>query len=545
MSAVIASVVLAVVAQSAGLSALQLIVPSELEPGPIEYATVCRDQRGSLRAPSPWRPIDAVARTFVYAPAGARCRVLVRPQRMSRYLVTREVAWHAGSGPLVLQNGWLRTIEARGEAVDVTWLGESGAPGPECTVARAAARCMFVPAVESGAIVAADGRDVRFALSRAADGSDAVWRSARWGRMVRVRFRQGARIDIAIHVLSAAFRSATGMLREARASRDARVHQLGAGVFWIEGLGTHGRVDISAEGAATLRVPLSDIRGPAAIALDITLVPEETIEGEVRGQGALLDGALVLLARLIDDRSAQRLKDEERPREFLGETTTDANGRFRFGGLAREKHELLVMHSTRGRARLVVTAPARPSVIVAPRAVAWGRVLLEGVPAEGAVISVLPAFDAIADASHPISLFSQATRTGRDGRFETALPDEGNVTLTVSYEGTAARMTLGNVEDLPAVIDLGDIRLQAPIEVEVLVPLEPGCVLQAAGPFGEPGMSIVRALPVAAGRWQLRLRLPGRWLFEASCAGAAVPLVPALAIIERGSREPLVLEIRR
>ena len=335
------------------------------------------------------------------------------------------------------------------------------------------------------------------------------------------------------------------MLREARVSRDARVHQLGAGAFWIEGLGTNGRVDVSAEGAATLRVPLADIRGPAAVALDIALAPEETIEGEVRGQGALLDGALVLLARLLDDPSTRRLKEEEQPREFLGETTTDAAGRFRFGGLAREKHELLVMHSTRGRARLVVTAPARPRVIVAPRAVARGRVLLEGVPAEGAVVSILPAFDAIADASNPIGLFSQATQTGRDGRFETALPDEGLVSLTVSYEGTAARMTLGNVEDLPPVIDLGDIRLETPIDVEVLVPLEPGCVLQAAGPFGEPGMAIVRALPLASGRWHLRLRLPGRWLFEASCAGADVPLTPALAAIERGSRDPLVLEIRR
>lgn len=544
MTVVIASVTLAFVAQVTGLSAVRLIVPAELAKGTLEHATVCRDERGGFRDPSPWRPFDSSG-ALVHAPAGARCRALVRPRGTRRYLATHEIVWYAGSGPLTLRNEWLRTIEAPGEAVDVTWLGESGAPGAECTARRAATRCMFVPALESGAVVAAGGRDVRFAVSRAGDSSRVIWRPTRWGRMIRVRFREGARIDVAIHVLSAAFKSGTGMLRERRVSTDARVHQVGARLFWIEGLGTDGRVDIVAEGAATLRVPLSDIRGPAAIALDVSLKPEETIEGEVRGRGVLLEGALVLLARLIDDPSARREKDEERPLEFLAETSTDATGAFRFDGLAREKHELLVIHPTRGRAQLIVTAPARPRVAVAPRAVARGRVVVDGVPVDAAVVSVLPAFEAIAGARNPISLFSESTRTGRDGRFETSLPDEGQVSLTVSYEGAAARLALGDVGDLPPVIELGDIRLEAPIEVEVLVALQPGCVLQAAGPVGEPGMAIVRALPLAAGRWLLRVRLPGRWLFEASCAGTAVSLEPALATIERGSREPLIIEIRR
>lgn len=544
MIAAVATVAMALVAQSSGLSTLRLSVPSDFEAARLEHATVCRDERGGLRDPSPWRPFDAFG-ALVHAPAGARCRALVRPQGTRPYLATYEAIWRAGSGPLVLANEWLRTIEAPGEAAGMTWIGESGAPGPECTSTRAVVRCMFVPAPESGAIVVTGDRDVRFAISRAGDSSQAVWRGAQWGRMVRVHFRQGVPIDVAIHALSAAFRSGTGMLRQAHVSSAARVYQVGARLFLIEGLGTDGRVDIAAEGAATLRLPLLDIRGPSAIALDVALAPEETIEGEVRARGALLEGALVLLARLIDDPAVRRETEEARPLEFLAETTTNATGTFRFGRLAREKHELLVIHPTRGRARVLVTAPARPRVTVAPRALARGRVVIDGVPAEAAVVSVLPDFDAIAGARNPISLFSESTRTGRDGRFEAALPDEGHVSLTVSHEETATRIGLGKVDDLPPVIELGDIRLEAPIEVQVLAALEPGCVLQAAGPFGQPGMAIARAVPVAPGRWVLRVRLPGRWLFEASCGGTAVLLEPAITAIERGSRESLVLEIRR
>lgn len=545
MIAGIATLVMGIAAQSAGVSTLRLMVPAELETGKLEHTTVCRDARGGLRPPSPWRPFDASG-TLVHAPAGARCRALVRPQGTRHYLTTHETVWHAGSGPLTLRGEWLRTIEAPGGDVDISWLGDSGAPGPECVATPAAARCLFVPALESGAMIAAgDGGGVRFALSRAAEGERSVWRTARWGRMIRVRFRQDVRVDAAVNVLSAAFRSGTGMLREARASADARVHQVGARLFWIESAGAVGRIDIAADGAATLRMPLSEIRGPAAVALDVSLAPEETIEGEVRAQGAFLEGALVLLARLIDDPAVRGAEDEQRPMEFVAETATDATGRFRFGRLAREKHELLVVHPARGRARLLVTAPARPRIAVTPRAVARGRVVADGVPVAAAIVSVLPAFDAIAAARNPISLFSESTRTGRDGRFEAALPDEGRLSVTVSHEGAAVRLSLGDVADLPPVLDLGDIRLEAPIEVDVLVPLEPGCVLQAAGPFGEPGMAVVRALPIAAGRWRLRVRLPGRWLFEAACAGTSVVLEPGIVAIERKSHDPIVLEIRR
>src|SRR5690606_26021088 len=229
-----------------------------------------------------------------------------------------------------------------------------------------------------------------------------------------------------------------------------------------------------------------------------------------------LEGATLLLMRRLEGGELRDIKaddasgesDEEGPVEMIAETTSDASGQFEFRGLARGRYVIRALHPSHGRSRIDVMAPARLTVRIEPRAVARGRVLADGIPVE-------------------------------------AVPDAGRAALTVSHAAGAIRIPLGDVERAPAIIDLGDVRLEGAIDVEAFVDLGPQCRLQAVGPIGALGLSVVEARPTAQGRWHLSARLPGRWVFEASCGDVPVLLSPAVVTIERRADRTLRLEIVR
>jgi hypothetical protein len=305
---------------------------------------------------------------------------------------------------------------------------------------------------------------------------------------------------------------------------------------------------LRAPGAATTRLPLDSLAGPPAIPHDVRLPPAEAIDGTVRGGGVLAAGVTVILSRLIEDgdpRVAEKKKEEELPLERLGEVVTGPDGRFRFDGLGRARYQLLAVHPAHGRAQALVTPPAYPRLQLEPRAVIRGRVLENGIPVAAAHVQLLPSLEAVAAARNPILLATEAGRTGSDGRFQVIAPDEGLVVLAVGTGRSSQRIDLGDAASLAKVVDVGDIRLEDPRELDVFADVPDGCRLQAAGPLGVAGMRIVAPVPVSRGHWRFTPPSGGRWLFAAICGRDEVALEPAVVDIQPGHRESIVLKVRR
>lgn len=537
----------AFVVQGAGGASTAIQVPLDMSGAPLEYAVMCRTPTGEFEGAKTWTTLPA--RTLTFARRPARCRIGLRRQgsatyRLSDYVDRRDISPRFDAT-------WRRTVRAPAIDGEVAWVGTSDSSGVECARAREETLCLGVPVGDAGVIVAKGVGSVSFSVHATSDVAG-VWQTAPWGRFVRVRSPRGAPVTAAVRVLLPAFRSAASRLFEARPAPFAQVQAVAANAFWVAGKDLQARLDLSARGCASRRILLADIAGPPDWPLDVSLESEETIEGDVTSRGALLENVTLLLMRTLDLREVKdlRIPEEEGPErheplEVVAETVTDAVGAFAFLGLTRGRHLIVALHATRGRARVEAGAPSRPRVRLEPGAVARGRVLSNGVPAASAVVSVLPDLDVVGRVVDPMAVVAAPVRTSVDGRFEVALPEEGRAALTIVHPHGAARLALGDLTQLPSVVDLGDVRLEAPIDVDILIDLGPGCVLQGAGPIGALGMSIVRALPVAPGRWTLRPRLPGRWVLEASCGGTTVRLAPALVTIERDQRQPLRIEIVR
>lgn len=527
-----------------------LDVPKELRGAPIEVSVVCPDARGGWRGAGQWQALTGTPRSVV---AGQECRVLLRADGAPHYFASEAVALRHSRGSLLFSPHRLRDVLALPARSQPYWLGSSAA-GVDCWQSIDGSRCMFVPHADAGVMVAVDPSGLAFVLAGAKASAAAPWRSAPWGRLVRVGGSGHDQVSARVTVLEPSLKRGRDLLREPRVSTDARVHRLGPSTFWIEGRSpeSDGRLEISAPRAATALLPLDHVRGSPLSPLDIALAPEDWIEGDVRSDGRLLPGATVALFRLLEpirdarpERNDETGKDDERAIERVGERVTDEAGWFRFGGLARGEYELLVSHPRRGRARRVLTAPAIARIAVAPHAVVRGRVVRHGVPVAGALVTVLPSHDVVIAARNPASLFSESAKTALDGRFELIPPEEGRLTLTVLRDGSSARIALGHAAALPPVLDVGDIRLEEPLEIAVLLDVAQTCVVSAAGPMGQSGVMLRTLRPAGAGRWLLQSALEGRWFVEAVCEGRSLPLENPLIEVSRSSRDPVRMAVRR
>ena len=533
-------------ANQAGSLALDVRLPEGFPDGPTAAAVVCRDEAGR------WRGVDwqahAAPPTALAGAAGSRCRVLIRPAGAGAYLASDEIVWDARARPVRVQPAWLRSLSAPPGVAELFWAGVVDTQGVECDATATGSRCLFVPADVAGVIVAPVHAGVLFALVSRGGGAGVAWRAAPSGRLLRVRAPGPGTVEARAITIERALKQGTGQLREARAAPAVGVTSLDDGAFWIEGSVPGAWLELRAPGAATTRLPLDSLAGPPAIPHDARLPPAEAIDGTVRGGGALAEGVTVILSRLIDDgdqRLAETKKEEELPLERLGEAVTGPDGRFRFDGLGRERYQLLAVHSAHGRAQALVTPPAYPRLQLEPRAVIRGRVLENGIPVASAHVQLLPSLEAVAAARNPILLATEAGRTGSDGRFQVIAPDEGRVVLAVGTGRSSQRIDLGDAASLAKVVDVGDIRLEHPRELDVFADVPDGCRLQAAGPLGVAGMRIVAPVAVSRGHWRFTPPAGGRWLFAAICGHDEIALEPAVVDIRPGHREAIVLKVRR
>lgn len=553
MRALLLLITICLVGQSVATRRVPLVIPAAMQHLELETLVLCRDARGAWDGDGAWRVLEP-ARSAV--PVRNGCRVLLRRAGDAIYLASATIHGVSTLHDVPFLPMWMRTARAAPASSQPYWVSEDS-PGAECTRTAAGSLCMFVLADDPGVLVTLDETGLRFALSGAGGSHDAaVWRAAPWGRFVRVRAPRARAWSARVSVLEPALKHGRDLLRQSRVSTAAVVHRLGDAALWVEGVEkseANPRLEIAGAGAATTSVDLSRVRGSPLTIAEIVLPPEEVIEGEVRSEGRMLSGAAVSLMRFLEPSGGPETpetpetpeSDDERFMERVGETKTDATGRFRLDRLARGEYELTVSHPRRGRTRMVVRAPSIHRLALKPHALVRGRVISSGVPVTGATVTVLPSYDAILAARNPAMLLGESVQTAADGRFEIVTPDNGRLTLTVLRDGAAARIELGDAQALPSTLDLGDVSLDEPLEVVILLELPATCQLSAAGPIGQPGIMLRKAEPAGASRWILRSALEGRWLVEASCGGADVALEPSVIDISRRNRELVRLAPRR
>ena len=533
----------ALAAQPSRTLTLGLSLPEGFPQRETAIAVVCRDGSGRWGWVQ-WR-IHASPPSSLSGGAGSRCRIMVRPSPAVAYLASDEFVWGERANPIRVQPAWLRTVRAPGGAGDLAWVGVSDTGGVECDSRPDESRCLFVPVDVAGVIVAPEPSVVRFAMApRGAMGPSVAWKSARSARLVRILPPGGGIAGARAITIEPALKQGAGHLREARAAPAVVITRLDAAAFWVEGNQPRVLLELRHAKFATLRLPLESLSSAAAVPFDVRLAVEEVIEGEVRSRGLPVEGATVILSRLIDD-GTRAIKEDDRPIERMEEIVTDAAGRFRFAGLARERYEVLAVHPAHGRARAQVMPSAMPRLLLKPRAVVRGRVVENGVPVSSAVVQMLPMSDAVAAARNPILLASEPVRTGVDGRFEAVVPEEGRVVLAISAGRSSRRLELGDARSLGEIVEIGDIRLEEPREFDVFVDLPEGCRLQAAGPLGVAGLSVLSPTSVAPGRWRFAPPSSGRWVFAGICGTQEIGLDPAVLDIRPGHRDAIVLKVRR
>ena len=96
------------------------------------------------------------------------------------------------------------------------------------------------------------------------------------------------------------------------------------------------------------------------------------------------------------------------------------------------------------------------------------------------------------------------TKTGPDGRFAVALAPTPGGELRIGG-GAYAIKRVPLPRSTATSLDLGDVELEAPIELLIALEGDPGCTLQAVGPIGRIGLQVVTAVRDPAGH---RLAVP-------------------------------------
>ena len=525
---------------------LEIWIPPALLSGEVSTAVVCRGRDGAW-GDVRWRP-SASPPQRIEAPEGSRCRVLVRAAAASAFHASAEITWRLASQPVRIEPGLLRIIEAPPALTDIEWIGARDYEGVECAAESTRSRCLFVPVGSDGVIVSRGPQSLMFALISGSDVARVTWRGARLARLVRVRPPGAGPVTARAITIERAVKLGASQLFEARVASSVTIAGVGASAFWVDGDRKGGFLELKAPRAATYRIPLEEVLSASRLPLDISLSHGESIEGDVRARGRPAEGATVILSRLVETEQRENRgvsEDDGAPRERVEELRLDSAGTFRFEGLARHRYELLAIHPSLGRARVIVTPPSFPRLTLKPRSVIRGRVLENGVPLAGAAVQILPVLEDVVAAKNPLLLATERTISAIDGRFEITAPDEGRVILAIGAGESSQRIDLGDVSVLGESVDLGDIRLEAPREIEVVVQLPAGCSLRAAGPMGVAGLRIVSATRVDDARWRFVPPTGGRWLFAAVCGRDELVLEPAIVDIRPGHREPILLKVRR
>lgn len=480
-------------------------------------------------------------RAILSGAAGMDTLLLLRAAGQTGYLIAGPLRWPAASTSIDVPVRWRRTVRGQSASMGtgpITWLArpEDGPPAsaPMCAWLRGGEwECIGVPLDAAGVVLSAEPGQVLFAIASGPPSSFgtevAVSSSARWGRLMvigrsdRVPVVAADAIKIAVRKLQVPRMRQPPSRVHTEPDARVKVQKVTEGVFWVSGTDAPDEtwVEVAAVGRAPARVAIPDLVSASGdIPLHVDLDDAGMVSGRVRGAaGAAAPGAIVTLYRLIADARIDRKRPPRRV--TVAEVTSDAEGGFQFREVAREPHQLLAMHREWGRAERSIDPDAHDvDLVLRPPSRASGRVLRDGVPAAGVRVTTVPDLGEFAAAEDVTELAGGETETDRDGRFTVSMAPRGTVELRIGGESTGVRrVSLGAVESLPLVVDVGTIDLVPLPPLTLVLEESIGCELALTGPIGRAGVTIHRATRLGPSMYRARLPESGSWLVSATCRG--------------------------
>lgn len=478
--------------------------------------------------------------------------VLVFNTALGGYVLEGPFHWPRERGVKAVESQRRRTLRGRlaieaPAAEQVLWLNQEGAVAwdewPRClALPERWWECVGVPWGEPGVVVLSGAGEIRFGVAHAAPVvapsiQPIVLGRAAWCRLVRLLLATAP--SESLDAVSIAARR-VAMLRGARVFHvvDERIsiETLQTGRYWICGSSetTDAELDIRGRQFAGVRLKFDGWQtGPVELAHDVWLDPPIRLIGRVvdaRGRPAPRAQVLVserARSQADDQPTAMKPTTEYR---LVVETTADEVGEFEVFGLTAQPYEFVAMHETLGRASAVLTPHGRPIELrlIASKRVR-GRVVRNGQPMPNVLVARVPELVDYVRSSDPLRQMSLSQLTGLDGRFDLALPPDGRGELRIGSDRAGVlRIPLAPVEQLPPVLDLGDIEVRSSIAVRVAVLGGDACQLHAVGPFGRAGLSVVQGAPAVDGSQILRLPEPGRWALTLVCGSRELYVQPPM-----------------
>jgi hypothetical protein len=276
----------------------------------------------------------------------------------------------------------------------------------------------------------------------------------------------------------------------------------------------------------------------------VDLHPAVTIDGRVMTDESLsVSSALLTLWRVLPSPAVTGDGEPPPRRVFVAEATSDGDGRFAFTGLAEEAHEIVALHPVRGRGETRVAAGERDVHVRVKRpSVAIGQVVRHGLAVGGVPVTVVPDLQEAAKSQDLTLIIGGQGRTGSDGRFLVAIPEMGRSQVRIGDAGAIRRFALGPSDQLPPVVDLGIVELEAAaITVRLVLESSDGCDVRLSGPLGSSGMSLVGSQRIGPAMFEAAVPEPGQWLVSATCAHGDRFVQPASIDVE--GRGPLIVPL--
>jgi hypothetical protein len=499
-----------------------------------------------VRSPGPagWSVGDRVSRpagnraAVIRAPAGVETLLVIAEPGRAGYLLDGPFRWPAHASSRPVSSVWRRTV--RGTAPEpggtLVWVGAETPPDawPHCAWQAAGAwECVGVPLGIPGVVTAgATGQFHAFASGAAATTGVEVThsREAAWGRVVvvgrtdRAPFTAGDTVTAGSRRLVVPRTRPRSLRLQAEGDERVVIQGLGGHVFWVGGAdapeGTW--VEIAATGRAPARIDVADLfAAPAGLPVVIDLDPAVTIGGRVMTDDSVpVPDSLLTLWRMLPPAAAARDGEPPPRRVFVAETTSDADGRFGFTGLGEDTYEIVALHPTRGRGEIRLAGGEREADVRVKRpAVAIGQVVRNGQAAGGVPVLVVPDLQEAAASQDLTEIVGGQGRTGSDGRFRVAVPAAGRSEVRIGDGGAIRRFPLNPGDQLPPVVDLGVVELDAAgISVRLVLEGADGCDIRLSGPLGRSGVSLVRSQRIGPSMFEAAVPEPGQWLVSATCA---------------------------
>ena len=439
----------------------------------------------------------------------------------------------------------------------IVWIAaDDREPPAECAIRLPSAWTCEAPFPQSRGlivIVGAQGGVAAIPSGLAAWGAASV--VSAWGRVVRLT-PGGVSREILRDVSVTAWRplrpASRPLTRRVSAGEEPgmTVLRLSDEAFWIAGnlVDSDSYLRIDGPGLGSSRFGVAGIQdGPPEFPVYVDVSPPISLQGRVvDGHGQPVDRAVVeAWAPLHQGQGRGEENAEDKTLLHWAATRSDSQGQFDFPHMAAGQYEVIALHPSAGRAALSVSSVAEPILLkLEPSLAASGRVLRRGLAVEAARVRFVPDVAALSESVDPAMHVSEDVTSAADGRFLLPLPPvRRGVVQVIAPDGSVVRLPLPGAPGLRTVA-LGDIALPDARAVTLRLMDPRDCVVAAAGPLGELGLTMVRAARESGGTYLLQVPEIGTWVLGVQCGGRNYEVEPpVLGIPAEGRDAPVDIQL--